>query len=169
MSDDVPQDAAPRRPASSVNTLRAGIVVGCFVLATVLLLGPASHVVAGTPSATTPTTQPPPPVVRSTTTVQVVNGTVATGKAEQFAQDLNTAGWDALPAEDVSPAPTSATQATVTYVYFLPHQQPAAQLVATDLGVPAAHVKLRTRQVLDTVQGAAKDDVVVILGTDLAH
>jgi hypothetical protein len=169
MSDDASEDAAPRRSASSVNTVRAGIVVACFVVATILLLGPASHVVAGVPNPTTPTTSPPPPVVRHTTTVQVANGTVATGKAEQYAQQLNAAGWDALPAEDVTPAPTSATQRAVTYVYFLPHQQAAGQLVAADLGVPAAHVVLRTREVLNTVQGAAKDDVVVILGTDLAH
>ena len=169
MPDDAVEDAVPRRTHAPVNTVRAGIVVACFVVATILLLGPAGRVVAGEPATTTPTTQPPAPVVRSSTTVQVANGTTVQHAAEAYAQTLNAAGWDALPAEDVTPTPTAATQKTITYVYFLPHQQAAAQQVAAELHVPAQHVQLRTQQTLHEVTGASRSDVVVIIGTDLAH
>ncbi|HXW39010.1 MAG TPA: LytR C-terminal domain-containing protein [Acidimicrobiales bacterium] len=158
---------APRRAGPPIRTVRAGVVVGCFLVALVLLLGPASNRTASAP--TTSTTHPPAPVVKSKTSVQVVNGTVVAGAAHGVAEDLGKQGWDALAPENLNPVATKATQSTATYVYFLPGHQYAADLVAAVLGVPVGNVKLRSRAVIDTVAGAPRDDVVVILGTGLAR
>jgi LytR cell envelope-related transcriptional attenuator len=168
MADDDAEDAAPRR-TGSVHMVRAGIVVVCFIVALILLLGPAGNYTAAAPGSTTPTTLPPPPVVRSTTTVQVANDTTATNAATSFSHTLGVLGWDVLTPVDTTPAPTAATSATVTYVYFHPEQQPAAQLVASELSVPANHVLLRSQATLHAVPGSGNTDVIVILGTDLAH
>ena len=159
----------PRRVAAPVRTVRAGIVVGCFVIGLLLLLGPAADLRAGAPPTTRPKPPPALPVVRSKTRVQVVNATVTQGAAAMFQHQLNSAGWNSLTAEDLSVPVTRATQQRITFVYFLPRHQPAAQMVATELHVPATHVLLRTRSVLNEVHGAYRDDVVVLLGTDLAH
>jgi LytR cell envelope-related transcriptional attenuator len=169
MPDDFAEDVAPRRSAAQVNIVRATVVVVCFLAATIWLLGPASNYTAGAPSSTTPTTHPPPPVVKSQTTVQVANGTTAPNAAKNFSHNLTLAGWNVLTALDTTPAPTTSHQYPVTYVYFHPMQQPAAQLVAAELGVPANHVFLRTRAMLDAVPSAGATDVIVILGTDKAH
>jgi hypothetical protein len=169
MVDEDDGGASPRRSSGQVSVVRAGVVVACFVVATILLLGPAGRLTAGTTTTTTRPTAPPPPVVKSKTTVQVANGTTVQGAAEAITHNLSVLGWDALTAEDVSPAPTASTQQTVTHVYFLPHQQPAAQQVAAELGVAPTNVSLRTHAVEAAVANAAHDDVVVILGTDKAH
>jgi hypothetical protein len=169
MPDDFAEDVAPRRSAAQVNVVRAGIVVACFLGALIWLLGPASNDTSGAPPSSTPTTHPPAPVVKSQTTVQVANGTVAPSAATSFSNSLGRNGWDVLTAVDVTPPPTSSTQQAVTFVYFHPMQQPAAQLVAAELGVPATHVFLRTRHMLNLVPSAGATDVIVILGTDKAH
>jgi hypothetical protein len=169
MSDDLAEDVAPRRSAAQVNVVRAGVVVVLFVASLIWLLGPASNGTAGAPPSTTPTTQPPAPVVKSTTTVQVANGTVAPNAATTFSHNLGLQGWDVLTAVDVTPSPTASSQLPVTYVYFHPMQQAAAQLVAAELVVAPAHVLLRTQGVLHAVPGSGKTDVIVILGKDLAH
>jgi LytR cell envelope-related transcriptional attenuator len=168
MADDDAEDLAPRRPATQVHMVRAGIVVVCFLVALILLLGPASNYSAGAPTSTTPTTQPPPVVVRSTTTVQVANGTTAPNAATTYSHNLGVLGWDVLTPQDTTPAPTASTQRTVTYVYFHPGQQAAAQLVAPELGVPSSHVLLRSQAVLHAVPHSGATDVIVILGTDVA-
>jgi len=169
MTDDFGEGAAPRRSAAQVNLVRATIVVICFVAATIWLLGPASNYSSGAPTSTTAPTHPPPPVVKSATTVQVANGTVAPNAAKNFSHNLSLQGWNVKTALDTTPAPTSANQYPVTYVYFHPGQQPAAQLVAAELTVPATHVLLRTQAMLHAVPGTGATDVIVILGKDLAH
>jgi LytR cell envelope-related transcriptional attenuator len=168
MTDDTDEGVESRRPANQVNLIRAGIVVVCFLVALILLLGPAGNYSAASPTSTTPTTHPPPPVVRSQTTVQVANGTTAPSAATTFSHNLGLLGWDVLSALDVTPAPTTSTSRPVTYIYFRPNEQPAAQLVATDLTVPSNHVFLRTQATLHAVPGSGNTDVIVILGTDLA-
>lgn len=166
--DDFAEADAPRRAAAQIHMVRAGIVVVLFLVSLILLLGPAGNYSAGAPS-TTPTTHPPAHVVRHNTTVLVANGTIATGAAASFKHNLGVQGWDVLASVNLTPAPRAATQHTVTYVYFHPHQQPAAQLVAAAIGVPHTHVFLRTRAMLNAVPSSGNVDVVVILGTDLAH
>jgi LytR cell envelope-related transcriptional attenuator len=167
MADDDAEDFEPRRPAPQVHMVRAGIVVACFLVALILLLGPAGNYSAGAPNSTTPTTQPAAPVVKHATTVQVANGTTAPNAATTFSHNLNVQGWDVLTAVDTTPAPTASTQRPTTYVYFRPMQQPAAQMVAAELTVPANHVLLRTQGSLHAVPGSGNTDVVVILGKDL--
>ena len=169
MPDDSTEDVAPRRSAAQVNIVRASIVVVCFVAATIWLLGPASNYTAGAPTSSTPTTHPAPPVVAALTTVQVANGTTAPNAAKNVSNNLGTQGWDVLTALDTTPAPTASHQYTVTYVYFHPTQQAAAQMVAAELSVPATHVLLRTQAVLHAVPGTGATDVIVILGKDLTH
>ena len=169
MPDDEFEDVAPRRSAAQVNVIRAAVVVGCFVVALVLLLGPAGDLTAGTPSPTTSTTLPPAPVVRHTTRVQMANGTTVTGAAQSYRTTLSSAGWNAPTAVNLRTLPTAATQTKTTIVYFLPGEQPAAKDVAQELHIAGGHVILRTQYVLHQVPGAAHDQVVVILGTDLAH
>jgi hypothetical protein len=168
MSDDLSEDVAPRRAAARVNVVRASIVVACFVGALIWLLGPASNYTAGAPTTTT-TAPPPPPVVKSATTVKVANGTTVPNAATSFSHNLGLVGWDVLTPVDVTPTPTSTSQNTITYVYFHPGQQAAAQLVATELTVPPAHVVLRTQAMLHAVPGSGATDVIVILATDIAH
>lgn len=163
------EEFATRRPGSQVNMIRAGVVVVAFVVALILLLGPAGDYTAAAPPSTTPTTQPPPPVVPHDTTVQVANGTTVANAATTFSHTLGIHGWDVLTPVDVTPAPTASTQQTVTYVYFHPGQQAAAQLVAAQLTVAATDVKLRSQATLHAVPGSGATDVIVILGTDKAH
>jgi LytR cell envelope-related transcriptional attenuator len=169
MTDDFAEDAKPRRSAAQINIVRASAVVACFVAATIWLLGPASNYSAGAPTSTTPTTHPAPPVVRSETTLQVANGTVAPNAARSFSHQLTLEEWNVRTPVDTTPPPTKASQYPVTYVYFHPHQQAAAQVVAAQLTVPPNHVLLRTQAVLHAVPGSGATDVIVILGTDLTH
>ena len=169
MPDDEHEDAVPRRSAPQVHMVRAGIVVGCFVVALIVLLGPASNLTASVAPSSSTTTTVPVPVVRAQTKVQVANGTTVKNAAGTTTSQLNVLGWDMLPAVDVTPVPTTATARPVTYVYFATGQQQAAQLVAQELGVSHAHVTIRTTATEAVVPGAASDDVIVILGKDIAH
>jgi hypothetical protein len=142
--------------AGSVHLVRAAIVVGCFLVALILLLGPAGHGVLA--PATTPNhhhkTQP---VHKNTTKVQIANGTTTKGAAAGPTHQLSELGWDALAAESASARPAH------TIVYFAHGFQQAARDVARTLGVPQAHVTLLIRH--SGVEGALQDDVVVVLGT----
>ena len=91
-------------------------------MALILLLGPAGNLhrrprpAVDDPDDATTTTRR----AKSTTTVQVANGTTVTNAATTFSHTLGALGWDVLTAVDTTPAPTAATSATVTYVYFHP-------------------------------------------------
>jgi LytR cell envelope-related transcriptional attenuator len=163
------EDFAARRPSSQVNMVRGAVVVVCFLVALILLLGPAGNLTAAAPPSTTPTTQPPHPVVPHDTTVQVANGTTAPNAAATFSTNLGKLDWDMLTPIDTTPTPTASTEVMVTYVYFHPGQQAAAQQVATDLGVVSTNVKLRSQATLHAVPNSGATDVIVILGTDKAH
>jgi hypothetical protein len=158
-----PDDVAPRRGGTQVHAVRAAIVVACFVVATIVLLGPASHLTAGVPSVTTTTTHPPPHVVKHLTSVQVANATSTKNLARKYTNQLTTLGWDALPALDASPS----THPSHTIVYFARGYQAAARLVAEDLGLkPRTSVTVRTAHT--GVANADQVDVVVVLGPNLA-
>ena len=108
---------------------------------------------AGTHSTTT--TTPP----RSRVRVQVANGTLTTGLAGAYTQMLITQGWDALPQ-------VNAARVAKTIVFFNPGFQWAAQQIAAQIKVPASAVKPLSG--LSPVPGASGDDVIVILGPDVA-
>lgn len=145
--------------ATRIDAVRAAVVVACFVVALALLLGPASNLVAS--SSTTSTTQHHqlPPVHKNRVTVQVANGTSITGLANSWTQPLLTEGWAALPA-----ASTTGFHPTHTWIFFKAGQQQAAKLLAAELHVRHTYVTLLTHQAIAAVQGAASDDVVVVIG-----
>jgi hypothetical protein len=150
-------DEVATTSAGGVHLVRAAVVVGCFLVALILLLGPAGHGVLGTAVTPHHHGHPAPPVHKATTKVQIANGSHRQGAAHAVSQQLFRLGWDALPAESASVYPAH------TIVYFAHGFQAAARDVARTLGVPQAHVTLLTRHT--GVEGALHDDVVVVLGT----
>jgi len=158
-----PEDAAPRRAGPQVHGVRAGIVVACFVAAVLLLLGPASHRLGATsttsPHSTTTTTLKPKNVV----TVQVANGTSTPQLAGRYTHTLQLLNWGTLAALD------STTHPSKTIVYFLPGYQVYARQVMRDLGLnPNAAGTVLPNTGGTGVAGASGDDVVVVLGPNLA-
>jgi hypothetical protein len=156
MSTFVEEDATPTSAGGSVHLVRAGIVVTCFLVALILLLGPASHGILASPGTPHHPKHPTQPVNKSTTRVQVANGTTKQGAAATVTHQLFVLGWDVLPAESASVHPAH------TIVYFARGHQQAAKDVAAILGVPHAHVIVRIRH--SGVKGALQDDVIVVLG-----
>lgn len=160
--DDRPP-SRQRAGASSVHTVRAAVVVACFLVALFILLGPASHLTSASPTSSTTTTtikHRPTRVVKSQTIVQVANGTSVGGLARHYTDILEAMDWNALPGINAATSPSH------TIVYFARGYQAAADLVAKELGVSTAHVTLRDGAT--GVVGAAHDDVIVVLGPDLA-
>ena len=90
----------------------------------------------------------------------MANGTQEPNAGAHFAQQLQQQGWN------VSVPQNTTTAASTTTIYYAPSQQPAATLVASELGVPVSAVQPLTGTV--PVANAAGLDVVVVLGPDLA-
>ena len=73
---------------------------------------------------------------------------------------LQTAGWNTLP-------PVNATSsASSSVVYYAANRKWAAEEIATELKLPSSAVQPLTTSV--PVPGAAGDDVIVLIGPDLA-
>jgi hypothetical protein len=167
MSDGATDERAPRRPATSgdVDPLRAVVVVVLFVVGVVVLLGWVipRHATVAAPTSTT-TTVPTRPVVPNKTNVQVANGTTKANQATFYTNKLQPYGWVMQPPLDAHP-PTPVTH---TIVYFARTWQASAKQVAVQLGLnPATSVTVRTGQT--GVAGAANDQVIVVIGPDLAR
>ena len=149
---------------------RLGVVLTLlivFVAAAFLVLHSPSPAATGPAGTTTTTTTTPGTHATTTTTptrsrvrVQVANGTLTTGLAGSYTQLLITQGWDALPQVNAS------SRVTKTIVYFNPGFQWAAQQIATQIKVTASAVRSLNGQ--SPVSGASGDDVIVILGPDVA-
>jgi hypothetical protein len=135
------------------------IILVLFVgAATLMLRSPGSS----KPSSvtTTTTTVPSRDVIPKTRVrVQVANGTDKTGLARLYTQRLMTLGWDALPE-------MNGPKVSETIVYFHTGFVWAAREIAKDIEVKASQIKPLHN--LAPVSGAASDDIVVILGPDLA-
>ncbi|MDE3031746.1 MAG: LytR C-terminal domain-containing protein [Acidobacteriota bacterium] len=163
--------SAPEPPVSGSHYQpRLGVVLTlliAFVAAAFVVLHSPSPAATG-PAATTTTTTTAPGTHATTTTtptrsrvrVQVANGTLTTGLAGSYTQLLITLGWDALPQVNAS------SRVTKTIVYFNPGFQWAAQQIASQIKVPASAVTPLNGQT--PVPGASGDDVVVVLGPDVA-
>jgi hypothetical protein len=104
--------------------------------------------------ATTGTT-----VSKAQVSVQVANGTTVTGLAGTYTTKLQLLGWNTLPRIN-GPAQTA------TVIYYHPGFLWAAQDIATEIAVPATAA--RPIGTATPVPGAGGDDVVVILGPDVA-
>jgi hypothetical protein len=146
---------------------RAGIVVLLFVVAVVALVS-WSSVKKGSPGAapvtttTHPvtTTLPPTTIARAGIKVQVANASSAAGAATRITQTLQTQGWNTLP-------PVNATsQSPSSFVYYAANRKAFALEIAHELGLATTTVQPLTTSV--PVPGAAGDDVVVLVGPDLA-
>ena len=146
---------------------RIGIAVVC--LGALAIAGFVGSVVGPhfKTASTTTTTTPLHPASTTTTTVAhstvkilVANGTQEPNAGAHFAQLLQQQGWS------VSVPVNTTSAASATTIYYAPSQQPAAVLVASELGVPATAVQPLTATV--PVANVAGLDIVVVLGPDLA-
>ena len=92
--------------------------------------------------------------------VQVANGTSTSGVATTLTNTLQAAGWNTLP-------PVNATSsASSSVVYYAANRKWAAEEIATELKLSSSAVQPLTTSV--PVPGAAGDDVIVLIGPDLA-
>ncbi|NNN01397.1 MAG: LytR C-terminal domain-containing protein [Acidimicrobiaceae bacterium] len=144
------------------------VIIVLFIGATFLMLRYTSpNVVAPTTSTTAPSSTSTTLKGSTTTTtatkaqvrVQVANGTLTTGLARAYTQQLLTIGWNALPE-------TNGPRVAATVVYYNPGFRSAALEIAREI-----HVKAKAVQALNgqtPVSGAANDDVIVVLGPDVA-
>lgn len=141
------------------------VIVALFIAATFLMLRSPGVATQGPSSTTTTTT-----IAHSggTTTslptkaqvrVQVANGTNTTGLARTFTQQLQTLGWDTLPQ-------VNAAKVRATIIYYNPGYAWAAQQIAGE--IKASSSAIQPLNGLSPVAGASGDDVIVILGPDLA-
>jgi hypothetical protein len=125
---------------------------------------------AATPPATTTTTTTAPgktaPTTTTTTvphssvTVVVANATQTNGLAGRKSTFLTSQGWAVQ-----APVDAATTEATSS-VYYAAGQQEAAAAIATELGIKPTAVVPLTSAV--PVTGVSGDDVVVVIGSDLA-
>ncbi len=169
MSESSHAPTEPRTPGSHYQPPLATLltIVVLFVGATFLMLRSSSPSVASNSSTTTSvntttnrshattTTTPTKAQVR----VQVANGTLTTGLARAYTQQLLTAGWDALPE-------TNGPRVNATVIYYISNFKWAAQQIASEIHVKTSAVQALNGQT--PVSGASSDDVVVVLGPDVA-
>ena len=138
-------------------------IVVLFVAATFLMLrspSPSTPTTSTLPAGSSTTTKPHSKVVpKSQVRVQVANGTSTPKLAGRFTQQLLTLGWDTLPA-------LNANKVIGTIVYFNPQFRWAALEIASEIHVSSHAVQPLNG--LHPVSNAASDDVIVLLGPDLA-
>jgi hypothetical protein len=91
--------------------------------------------------------------------VQVANGTGTTGLARTYTQQLQTLGWDTLPE-------MNGPKVAATIIYYNPDSLKAAQELASEIKVSNSAIK--PLDGLSPVAGASGDDVIIILGPDVA-
>jgi hypothetical protein len=122
---------------------------------------------AGSPSVTTTT---PASTSGTTTTtvhieakskvrVQVANGTLTTGLARTYTQQLMTYGWDTLPE-------LNGPRVAATTIYYNPGFIWAARQLAGEIKVSGSAIQPLNG--LRPVSGASGDDVIIVLGPDVA-
>jgi hypothetical protein len=171
-----PRHSADHRGANRISPIRAGIVlIGFLVAATVLVAVGTRAPVSGLPSpavttttaaagGTTTTTRAggttTTTMARSATSVQVANGSQGTNLAAHYSAILSAQGWATKP-----PLDATAQEATSS-VYYAAGQQEAAAAIATELKLSPSAVHPLTTAV--PVTGASGNDVVVVIGADLA-
>jgi hypothetical protein len=141
------------------------IILLLFVGATYLMLRSTSP--AAPNSATTTTTLASSNEGTSTSTtlpknkvpVQVANGTAVSGLARTYTQQLEALNWDALPQ-------VNGPKVTATTIYYNPGFLWAAQEIASEIKVSTSAIQPLNG--LNPVSGASGDDVIVVLGPDVA-
>jgi hypothetical protein len=150
------------------------VVLTLFVVAVIGIVAigtrPSVSGDAATPPTTTPTTTPhktASPTTTTTTTIPhssvtvvVANATETNKLAAHYSAVLGAQGWAVQ-----TPVDATTTVATSS-VYYAANQQEAAASIATTLGLKPAVVLPLTSAV--PIASASGDDVVVIVGSDLA-
>jgi hypothetical protein len=140
------------------------VIVALFVGAAFLMLrtNPVSSPTTTTTSVTTTTTHHTAAnhPAKSRVRVQVANGTNTANLARSNTQLLQTLGWDTLP-------PLNANNhVAATVIYFNPGFLWAAREIAASIRVNTSHIQPLNG--LNPVAGANVDDVIVVLGPDVA-
>lgn len=193
MPDDGPQHSGGM--TGSLKAARAAIVLVVFVVAVAILVAVGTRSTPTTPSSAQTTSSTTAPAGGSTTTthaaagstssttttaahshghgttttttaphasvsVVVANATNTNGLAAHYSTVIGAGGW-----KMGTPIDASTTEATST-VYYAAGQQAAAQSIANTIGVKPAQVQPLTTAV--PVAGASGNDVVVVVGQDLA-
>jgi LytR cell envelope-related transcriptional attenuator len=179
MASEPPTSEPPRpgdrRGANRIAPIRAALVLAGFLVAATVLVAVGSRpsvsgVTVTTTTVTTtaggggttttvgPTTTTVP---RSSISVQVANGSEGAGLAEHYSALLSAQGWALKP-----PANANSEGITTSSVYYAAGQQEAAASIATALGLKASAVHPLSASV--PVTGAAGNDIVVVIGADLA-
>ena len=113
-----------------------------------------------TSAPTVRTTVPPTTVARANVKVQVANATSTPGVATRVTQTLQTQGWNTLPPVN------STTQVASSMVYYASGKKVAGAQIAQELGLPVTAIAPLTAAV--PVTGATGDDIVVLVGPNLA-
>lgn len=160
-SSTEPRPGSHFQPATTVML----VLVALFIGSAFLILRAHSPASTSTTTTTTTTTVPGhhsttthPPKAR--VTVQVANGTTTANLAHDYTQKLLTLGWDAL-------SPVNAnSHAAATVIYFNPGYKWAALEIAAEVKVSASAVQPLGGA--NPAPGASRDDVVVVLGPDVA-
>jgi hypothetical protein len=178
-----PDAQHPPRSGHRIPVDRAVILLGLFVLATVLLLGQVHRTTtsgtAAAPSTTAPsastttvpgavttttaphtTTTTAPKVKPSNVPVLVANASGKPGAAATVTNQLQVAGWNVQ-------APINATaNVSTSSVYYVAGQKAAATAVAATLHLPPSVVQPYTTAAPVSTIGTA--DVLVVVAPDLA-
>ena len=182
-----PDAQNPQRSGHRLPVDRAVILIGLFVMVTVLLLGqlhtPSSNssTSTATTTATSPSTTATTGGVASTTTtkpattttttaaskakasnvpVLVANASGKPGAAASIANELQVAGWN------VQAPVNAATNVTTSNVYYVAGQKATATAVAASLHLtPSAVLPYTTAAPVSTIGTA---EVLVVIGPDLA-
>jgi len=162
--DDLPGGGDRVSLAKAFVLLAVGVVVG-VVLLNIGSRAPADLGVSGVTTTTSTTTASSSttttaPVDKSAVKVLVANGTNTNNAAGFFAQKVGALGFQTLPSVDAT------SKVPTTTVYYAAGQQSAAQSIASSLGLKPAAVAPLTTSV--PVQGTTGDDVLVVVGADLA-
>ncbi|MFZ1061957.1 MAG: LytR C-terminal domain-containing protein [Acidimicrobiales bacterium] len=141
------------------------IILVLFVGATYLMLRSTNSTPSSVGTTTTTTLASTGGGSTSTTLpknkvpVQVANGTNVSGLARTYTQQLEALNWDALPQ-------VNGPKVTSTVIYYNPGFLWAAQEIASEIKVSTSAIQPLNG--LNPVSGASGDDVIVILGPDVA-
>lgn len=135
------------------------LVILVVFVAGVFLLVRSPHVSSPTTTTTTQAAGSQTTTVKSSVTVQVANGTSVSNLAHRYTQQLTVDGWNALGA-------VNGPKVNSTVVYYNTNFQWAAAQIATSLGLSQSAVTALNG--LSPVPNASNDDVIVIIGPNLA-
>jgi LytR cell envelope-related transcriptional attenuator len=162
---DAPPPASPApgshyQPATAVMLVIVALFVGAafLMLRTNPVSSPATTTTLVTTTTTSHTTTTHPP--KSRVRVQVANGTNTANLAHNNTQMLQTLGWDTLPPVNAN------SHVAATVIYFNPGYLWAAREIAASLKVNTSQIQPLNG--LNPVAGANADDVIVVLGPDVA-